>query len=252
MTEDAKKQDQLLETTDCLEAIGTLKSNKNLFFFVCLICLLLLQSCFWLMATGHVNYGTTELKPEQIEMTVQPAPAEIAAPNSIESAAAAAPNEPNLAKSEPNAAWNKYSEQLASAKIDFNKLAWVIRICNYLLIIGSIVYALSLLFGLMISLVGRLGGISHITKAFFVSLLMIVMLMPWQTLFRSVGIGAIFKPAELLTSWQLYADANFISRTFVYLRYVALPVVVILLLLWAQLKSMRWAKNTLKRLGIVG
>lgn len=243
--ESAKKQDQLLETTDCLEAIGTLKSNKNLFFFVCLFCLLLLQASFWLMASNHVNIKETKAE-QQSDITVQTAAATVvASPNSIE------PNNP-AAKTDPNAVWNKYSTKIASAKIDFNKLAWVIRICNYLLIIGSIVYSMSLLFGLMISLVGRLGGISHITKAFFISILMIVMLMPWQIVFRNVGIGAIFKPAELLANWQMYPDANIVSRTFIYLRFVALPLVVILLLLWAQLKSMRWSKNTLKRLGIVG
>ena len=242
MTDDAKKQDQLLETTDCLEAIGTLKSNKNLFFFLCLICLLALQGCFWLMACNHVNYGATEPN----NMAVEKASHTVTLP--------ASPNtvEPNTAKIDPNEGWHKYSTKLVSAKIDFNKLAWVIRICNYLLIISSVIYAMSLLFGLMISLVGRLGGISHVTKAFFVSLLFIVILMPWQTLFKSVGIGTIYKPAELLASWLLYPDMNIVDKTFVYLRYVGLGGVAILLLLWAQLKSMRWAKNTLKRLGIVG
>ena len=243
MTEDAKKQDQLLETTDCLEAIGTLKSNKNLFFFLCLLCLLLLQGCFWLLVAGHVNFGTNEQMDKLVQsVTIAP----VSAPNFP------VPPEPNIAKSEPNQSWHKYSDQLSVAKIDFSKLAWVIRICNYLLIIGSVIYSISLLFGLMISLVGRLGGISHVTKAFFISILMIVILLPWQILFKNVGIGAIFRPAELLASWQLYADANFVARTFIYLRYVGIPVVVILLLIWAQLKSMRWSRNTLKRLGIVG
>ncbi|HBG28382.1 MAG: hypothetical protein A2Y10_11210 [Planctomycetes bacterium GWF2_41_51] len=246
MTEDAKKQDQLLETTDCLEAIGTLKSNKNLFFFVCLICLLVLQGCFWLMATNHVELTPQEPNESKIDAAIKTIFTETASPNSVDS------NDPNSKAADPNTNWQKYSEKLVGAKIGFNKIGWAIRICNYLLIISSIIYSMSMLFGLMISIVGRLGGISHITKAFFISLLFIVILMPWQALFRSVAIGAIFKPAELLASWQIYPDANVFSKTFIYLRFVALPVFAILLLLWAQLKSMRWAKNTLKRLGIVG
>jgi hypothetical protein len=128
----------------------------------------------------------------------------------------------------------------------------VIRVSNYLLIVSSVIYAMSLLFGLMISLVGRLGGISHVTKAFFVALLFIVVLMPWQTLFRSVGIGTIFRPNELLSSWLMYPEMNNFDKGFMYLRYVGLGALSILLLLWAQLKSMRWSRNTLKRLGIVG
>jgi hypothetical protein len=242
MTDDAKKQDQLLETTDCLEAIGTLKSNKNLFFFICFICLLLLQASFWLMATHHINYGSTEPNEMSVE---KPAKTVTVVPGSPNAADA-------NAKADPNASWHKYSAKIATAKIDFNKLAWVIRVCNYLLIISSVIYAMSLLFGLMISLVGRLGGISHVTKAFFVALLFIVVLMPWQTLFKSVGIGTIYKPAELLSSWLMYPEMNNVDRGFVYLRYVGMGALSILLLLWAQLKSMRWSRNTLKRLGIVG
>jgi hypothetical protein len=242
MTDDGKKQDQLLETTDCLEAIGTLKSNKNLFFFVCLLCLLLLQGCFWLMATGHINYGQIEPNTPSIEQAAQNAAAPASA-NAVE---------PNKSRIDPNEGWHKYSTKIATAKIDFEKTAWVIRVCNYLLIISSVVYAMSLLFGLMISLVGRLGGISHVTKAFFISLLFIVILMPWQTLFRSVGIGTIFKPAELLASWLMYSDMNSVEKALnIYGRYVGFGCLSILLLLWAQLKSMKWSRNTLRRLGIV-
>lgn len=245
MTEDAKKQDQLLETTDCLEAIGTLKSCKNLFFFVCLICLLVLQASFWLLVTNHVDLNSEEPNESKIDQAIKTIFMGAASPNSVDS------NDPNARPADPNTNWQKYSAKLAEAKLSFNKIGWAIRICNYLLIISSVIYAMSLLFGLLVSLVGKLGGISHITKAFFISLLFIVVLMPWQTLFRSVGIGTIFKPIELLSNWQVYPDANIFSKAFFYLRFVGLPVFSILLLLWAQLKSMKWSKNTLKRLGIV-
>jgi len=262
MTEDSKKQDQLLETTDCLEAIGTLKSFKNLFFFICLFCLLLLQGSFWLMFTNHVN--TEPAQPaafsnssaEKLTVSapiVQPKLADAAAvsANSIPPISANSV-EPNSLKSDPNVVWHKYTDQLAHAKIKFGQLAWVIRICNYLLVVCSVVYSMSLLFGLMISLIGRLGGISHVTKAFFISLFVIVLLLPWQLLFKNVGIGAIFTPAELLASFKAYPDAVIVTKAFMFLRYTGLAAVVILLLVWAQLKSMRWSKNTLKRLGIVG
>lgn len=239
MADDAKKQDQLLETTDCLEAISTLKSTKNLFFFICLVCLLLLQASFWLMATKHINYNDANHPSAEADVhnvTILPA----------------ANVEPNSTK-DPNAVWHKYTKQIATAKIDFNTLSWVIRVSNYLLIISSVMYAMSLLFGLMISLVGRLGGISHVTKAFFISLLFIVVLMPWQSLFRNIGIGAIFKPSDLLASWQLAPDMDTLEKVFrLYAKYAGWGILSILLLLWAQLKSIRWSRNTLKRLGIVG
>jgi type III secretory pathway component EscS len=242
MSEDGKKQDQLLETTDCLEAIGTLKSNKNLFFFICFISLLLMQGCFWLMATGHINYGSIEPNTPTVEKAVRTVIAAPVSPNTSDA---------NAVNADPNDSWQKYSAKIATTKIDFNKMAWVIRVCNYLLIISSVVYAMSLLFGLMISLVGKLGGISHVTKAFFISLLFIVVIMPWQTLFHNVGIGTIYRPTELLASWLMYPDMNTIAKGFMYLRYVGLGAVAILLLLWAQLKSMKWSRNSLRRLGIV-
>ncbi len=254
MTDDSKKQDVLLETTDCLEAIGTLKSNKNFFFFICLFCLILLQGCFWLMATKHVDIGTEGPSIEKSTVLVavqQQTPAE-ASSDKIEKVTQTVVGEPNVAKSDPNAVWQKYAGQLAETEIKFSQLVWVIRICNYLLIICSIMYSLTLLFGLMISLVGRLGGISHVTRAFFTSLLIIIILLPWQIIFKSVCISPIYTPSELLASWKAYPDADVIAKTVMFLRYAGLAAVIFILLIWAQLKSMRWARNTLKRLGIVG
>ena len=112
-------------------------------------------------------------------------------------------------------------------------------------------YSLTVLFGLKISLVARLGGISHITKAFFVSLFTIVLLLPWQIMFRGVIVGAIYTPSELLASWQAFPVDNIAEKSFMFLRFTGLAIVVLLLFVWAQLKSMRWSRNTLKRLGIM-
>jgi hypothetical protein len=263
MTEDSKKQDMLLETTDSLEAIATLKSNKNFFFIVCFICLFLLQVCFWLMFTEHIaadandtlssvarsaETTTTVTSAAQQTVTVESSSAKI---EQTAQTLTAEPNVAKVAKTEPNAIWHKYANDLAHVKIRFSQLSWVIRICDYLLIVSAMMYSLTLLFGLKISLVARLGGISHITKAFFVSLFMIVMLLPWQVMFRGVIVGAIYTPSELLASWQAFAAGNFAEKSFMFIRYTGLAIVVILLLVWAQLKSMRWSKNTLKRLGIM-
>jgi hypothetical protein len=258
MTEDSKKQDQLLETTDCLEALGTLKSNKNFFFVICFICLFLLQVCFWLTFTGHINIGTNgtvSYTGQSTEKTTTTSTAQQTV--SVESSSGKTEQttqtlvaEPN-AKTEPNAIWHKYAGDLRRVQIRFSQLSWVIRICDYLLIVSSIMYSLTLLFSLKISLVARLGGISHITKAFFVSLFTIVLLLPWQIMFRSVIVGAIYTPSELLASWQAFGADNIAEKSFMFVRYTGLAIVVLLLFVWAQLKSMRWSRNTLKRLGIM-
>jgi hypothetical protein len=260
MTEDSKKQDQLLETTDCLEALGTLKSNKNFFFVICFICLFLLQVCFWLMFTEHINLGTNETVSSAgqstettttIASTAQQTVSVKSSSDKTEQTTQTLVAEPNAAKTEPNAIWHKYAGDLSRVKIRFEQISWVIRICDYLLIVSSIMYSLTLLFGLKISLVARLGGISHITKAFFVSLFTIVLLMPWQIMFRGVIVGAIYTPSELLASWQAFSADNIAEKSFMFIRFTGLAIVVLLLFVWAQLKSMRWSRNTLKRLGIM-
>jgi hypothetical protein len=110
------------------------------------------------MATGHINYGQSEPNAPAIQKAAQKAAEQIVSPNTADA---------NKAALDVNDSWHKYSSKLVSTKIDFEKIAWVIRVCNYLLVICSVLYAMSLLFGLMISLVGKLGGISHITKAVF-------------------------------------------------------------------------------------
>ena len=49
------QQKNLLDTTDCLEAIGVFRGWKNFLFIVVILCLLLLQASFWLVNTGYVT-----------------------------------------------------------------------------------------------------------------------------------------------------------------------------------------------------
>jgi hypothetical protein len=213
------------------------------------------------MFTEHIDIGTNQTassaarstETTTITPTAQQAVALASDSNKIEQTTRTVVAEPNakVAKTEPNAIWHKYANDLAHVKIRFSQLSWIIRICDYLLIVSSIMYSLTLLFGLKISLVARLGGISHATKAFFVSLFMIVLLLPWQVMFRGVIVGAIYTPSELLSSFQAFAADNFAEKSFMFIRYTGLAIVVLLLLVWSQLKSTRWSRNTLKRLGIM-
>jgi hypothetical protein len=260
MAEENKKQEQLLETTDCLEAIGTLKSGKNFFFFIIFLCLLVLQAIFWLMPTQYVARPCEESKKD-----IAPIAAiimKLAAVNENEpeikietktdkivKAAEALLGDANSARADPNAVGAKNYPQI---KIAFANLAWVIKLCNYMLVVSSVVYSLTLLFGMKVSLVGRLGGISHITKAVFMSFVMVVLILPWQILFKGVIAGVIYTPAELLSAWESFDKASIVSNATMFLRFTVLWLVVLLLLFWTQIKSIRWAKNTLKRLGIAG
>jgi hypothetical protein len=128
-------------------------------------------------------------------------------------------------------------------------IAAIVRFLDFILIPCSMLYCLTILFAMKVSLIGRLGGINHIARAFFLSLLFIVLLLPWQLLFSPVFAGAMFTPTELMAACQ--AQKTTLAQVSFYLRFVGYWLLVLLLLLTAQMRSMRWAKSTLRRLDVM-
>ncbi|MCD4830484.1 MAG: hypothetical protein K8R02_01600 [Anaerohalosphaeraceae bacterium] len=259
MTDESKKQDQLLETTDYLEAIGTIKSAKNFLFFLSIVSLLVLQSCFWFTSCGYVEIGpdqdickTDSFVGQIFTLSVganEPASTIIVdtqKAEQIEQAAAILTADPNS----PARPVVGEPQVKAAIKIQFAHIEWLVQFCNFILIISVFVYSLTLLFALKISLIGRLGGISHITKAFYVSLFAIAFLLPWQTMFDGVISGAVYLPCELLAKCYNCSVQSMAERIVILGRFTGLWLVVVVLLIAAQLRSMKWARNILRRLGI--
>jgi len=237
----------LVDTTDCLEAVSVIKCWKNLLFIIILLGLLLLQGSFWMVnlklakADGGKS-GVTVAEPNQPVSAV---------PAKIKQAAKKIAAEPNV-PAEPNA-----QQAGAEPPVEFtvrfeltvNHVKALVRFLNLVLIPGAVLYCLTILFSLKVSLIGRLGGINHIARAFFLSLLFVVLLLPWQLLFSPLFGGAMFTPTELITACQ--AQKTALALASFYLRFVGYWVLVLLLLLAAQMRSMRWAKATLRRLEVV-
>ncbi|MHC4120081.1 MAG: hypothetical protein ACYSWO_21515 [Planctomycetota bacterium] len=332
---DNQSGNDLLDTTDCLEAVGVFKGWKNLLFLVVLLCLLLLQVSFFLVDRGYIKaddqaYGgepiveaptpqpgeepseiAPEEKPDLDSSPEQDQPAkdepvegaavepeermeppdpvqaivavEFVEPNeAAEPDEAAEPNdaaeleelaeEPNKA-TEPNELADP-NERAASSeaaikapllrmqyagklvpgeffsKMTFEQLTWLIRFVNAVLILTATLYCLTLLFSLKVSMNGRLGGISHISRAFFLSLLMLVLLLPWQKVFGNVVTGAIYTPEELV-KWYLAKTDDMLEKVLYYLRFSGYGVLMLLLLILSQVRSLRWAKAILRRLEII-
>ena len=107
-----------------------------------------------------------------------------------------------------------------------------------------------MLFSLKVSMLGRLGGINHISRAFFLSLLMLVLLLPWQIIFSNVVTGAIFTPSELL-KWHFSEMDSLFDITLYYLRFSGYWLLILLLLIFSQIRSSRWAKAILRRLEVM-
>ncbi len=276
----------LLDTTDCLEAVGVFKGWKNFLFLIVLLCLLLLQASFHLVDRGYIEidgqlYGdepavgpNEPAQPNKLTEgaeSVEPTePAETNEPNepnkpeklgeSVEPNEPAEPNE--LAESSSALPWieprirstatqMQYAGQWVPKNfITFEQLTWIISLVNAVLILTATLYCLTLLFSLKVSMNGRLGGINHISRAFFLSLLMLVLLLPWQRMFGSVVTGVVFTPEELV-KWYSGRTDDILDVALYYLRFSGYGVLMLLLLILSQLRSLRWAKAILRRLEII-
>jgi hypothetical protein len=246
MNEEQAKQDNLLSTTDCLEAVGVFRGWKNFFFVIALLCLLVLQVCFLLVDRGFIEpsdevWGdacVTAGKTKKMVCFVKTSGQVV----DIKEAAGEVAAEPNKPVEEP--------KQQAGFPygVTFKHLFWTILIVNGLLILTAVLYCLTMLFSLKISLVGRLGGISHISRAFFLSLIMVVLILLGQISLGYIP-GVIYTPDEL-SSWHNTGTDIFIAALY-YLRFSGYGLLALLLLLFSQIRSSRWAKTVLRRLEVI-
>jgi hypothetical protein len=235
MDENQLKESNLVDTTDCLEAIGIFRAWKNFLFLISLSSLLLLQASFLFVTFDVVKAGDN-------------VPAVGAAgKEQIKKAAEKINTDPNQLALAPTKAKTSFFA------MTFKRLAWLIRFFNFVLILTAILYCLTLLFSLKVSLLGRLGGINHIARAFFLALTFAVLLMPWQRFFPGlvVVVGAMFTPEELQIACAKAGEYNIFTTILHYLRFTGYWLLVLLLLIFSQLRSGRWYKATLRRLEVI-
>ncbi|MFA5251324.1 MAG: hypothetical protein WC454_01915 [Phycisphaerae bacterium] len=253
MGQEQPRMSNLVDITDCLEAISAIKFWKNLLFLIILLGLLLVQGSFWVMNLHLVKGDSVVLTPPAgSSMAESPAADKIneaARQIASDSNAAAEPNTRQSLQvgAEPNQP--APVELTVSLRLKAKHIAAIVRFLDFILIPCSILYCLTILFAMKVSLIGRLGGINHIARAFFLSLVFIVLLLPWQLLFSPVFAGAMFTPSELIAACQ--AQKTTLAQVSFYLRFVGYWLLVAVLLLAAQMRSMRWAKATLRRLDVM-
>jgi hypothetical protein len=223
---------QMIDTTDSLEAVSVFRSWKNFFFLVVLICLLIVQVSFWLVDARMVPVPAdrTKASADSVLTPILPAPTDVNSETS---------SKPGTTYGPAMLAW-----------LTFERLERIVELANGVLIIAASLFCLSAFFSLMVSLIGRLGGINHIARAFFMSLIMVVLVLPWQKMLGLAIPGMVYTPGELIT-WLSSKTATTLTTTIYYLRFFGYWVIVLLLLVMAQLRSARWTKAILRRLEII-
>lgn len=277
MNENQISSSNLLDTTDCLEAVGVFKGWKNFFFIILFLCIFLLQACFWLVDLNIIPVPADALsggKVFTIPLSIKVSdsnnfsvgsggPKEASAPEKKPAEATPAKSgEPNQAGgpvilaaqttvSSPNGVSGAQTPEKGFLYgITFEHIEWTIRFVNAIFILVAALYCLTILFSLKVSMLGRLGGINHITKAFFLALIMFVLILPWQKVFDSVVMGAVFTPDELV-KWYAAKTGDMLDMVLYYLRFCGYMVLVFLLLLLSQIRGGKWAKAILRRLEII-
>lgn len=145
-----------------------------------------------------------------------------------------------------------------ASKVDLEKFVpYFLTFFNFGGIAFSIVMTVVMLLLVTIMLVGRLIGVASVTSAFIWAVVLVVLLMPWQTLFissgdysvsggsASVGEQPAFKwPGALYTYSELKNDhadkpSTIDGQIWHWGRYVGLPALALLVLLLVQIKSSR-------------
>lgn len=259
MNEDQKTTTSL-DSADCLEAVAAFRSFKNLMFWLALICLVGLQTIFWLNYTGCIDTADCPC-PEAVRPAAFKAPEQMLTDAPVVALAAAAVSgdtEPlaqsfcggcNLTGVNLAAAFDVNAIVEAVKNPTCRDMITVIATLNYILFLSVILFALSLLITLKISIAGRLGGINHIARAFVQSLLLVVLIIPWQVCLPHTVVGAIYTPTELLCSQIARCDGPVIDCVFYMGRFVGLWLIVVILLMAAQIRSIRWSRAVIRRLG---
>ena len=129
-------------------------------------------------------------------------------------------------------------------------LGWLLRLTKFVAPVACMVLSVALLTGLQLSLVGRLGGASGLASSFFWSIILLVMLVPWQRVLPDMlGVGVLYNFQELTAAVKLvqsdWDHGRYASQAMIlhYVRFLAYPVIV--LLVW-MLVGVKFAKGLKK------
>ncbi len=200
---------------------------KNFLFIVIALCLLLLEISFLLVHYGYIVLGESDnIKAPNYLIGNEKQPADF--------------NEKGLGK-------ERKAREFSGSEIKFEHLYLAMDIINTILIFSSVLYSFIMFCALGASLGGGLGGMAHISRACVYSLILFILLLPWQSVFKHTILGAVFTPREL-AMWHVTNVTDVFEKVLLYLRFTGYPVFIFILLFLTQLRSFKWSKAVIHRL----
>ena len=221
---------------DALDAFNSFSKARNLFFwFFLLIPLLLVQVAFWSVDCG----GIDRILLPSAQNTISEEEALPAGPSDAESITVE-PTDESPAQIEDKMEDNEDSDSLEWLDI---AVRTILMAGKFILAFAVVIYCLTLLIGMKLAIVGRLGGLAYSSKAFFLSLVVMVLILPWQHTVAADIYGALFDYQELTARYLQIQNCNhWPDYVLYYGRFVGIWSLSVILLLLAQRNSCRAIK----------
>ena len=216
----------MTEVSDALEALSVCRFWKNASFVIIIVSMSLIQTIFWLVDLEVLGLDLVPGVRTQLAVDTNAAP------------------DTNLTESAGD------TSPIAPLGITADHLVYAIRTANGTTILGAILYCLTLQFSIGITVMGKLGGVRHVCRAFFWALLMLVVLLPWQHMLDSFALGLLYSPHELMSA-RMEKSQNLFCLAFYYLRFCGLWLIGFVFLVTSQIKCMGWVRSILHRLEII-
>ena len=196
------------------QALATVRSAKNVFWWLILLALLVQLTAFVLVQFGGVIRGSTAMP-------------EVAAPATV-------PAEKATTQLAPITDESAETWRLA--------LGWLLPAGKFVALASVLLLVLTLMFAVKLALQAQTGGVAGLIGAFFWSLLLLVVLIPWQQALpaSTVLAGATHNLGDLVTASKQADDAGVMTVLLFYGRFLAYPVLA-LLLLW--IVAAKWGRG---------
>jgi len=233
---------------DYADAMMTARRAKNWLFIILLLVLLTQLTLFFLL-----RFKVLRLSGD----------VSVSVPTNVDASATTQPTDTQPAVAA--------SADTKTARFDMEDLLrYLIPVTDFLGITLTVVLGVVLLLIVMIMLVGRLIGVSHVTSAFIWCVLLAVMIFPWQAFLlgtyrtarppadASPGLADAYRhadpafkiPGALYTWEELRRDYSFdnlsaAQSVLKWARFAGFPLLALLLLLMVQAKSSRGLKFAL-------
>ncbi len=135
-------------------------------------------------------------------------------------------------------------------------LQWVLPATKFVALVASVLLSLMLLLSVKLSLVGKLSGIDGYMSSFMWSLILLMMLIPWQQALNfELASGALFNLGQLKTvlaevkpAFGAHDPTRF-TRLLFHVRFAIYPITALFVLLAVQIKYARGLRATLELFG---